>query len=190
MATFLCTLLPPSPHQARSPPCKSTLCSPLLPVHTFPPSPPRAPPTVPPPRHSRQPSHCPAGRWRLGGTPRGGRHILPGRAALHVLVRCRGGAGWSTAYPTQTCPNQLITRAPADSHSFMHPDPTVGNVTERMRLGRVKPASNAPDGDTVVDLYTGIGYYTLPLLVHAGVEKVRASYCGCGEKWGGAYSHF
>ena len=72
----------------------------------------------------------------------------------------------------------------------MHPDPTVGNVTERMRLGRVKPASNTPDGDTVVDLYTGIGYYTLPLLVHAGVEKVRASYCGCGEKWGGAYSHF
>ena len=27
-------------------------------------------------------------------------------------------------------------------------------------------------GDVVVDLYTGIGYYTVPLLVHAGVKKV------------------
>lgn len=44
-----------------------------------------------------------------------------------------------------------------------------GNVTERTRMGRLSCA-----GETVVDLYTGIGYYTLPLLVRAGVEMVHA----------------
>lgn len=38
-----------------------------------------------------------------------------------------------------------------------------GNVTEKARMGRL-----ACCGETVVDLFAGIGYYTLPLLVHAG----------------------
>ena len=86
-----------------------------------------------------------------------------------------GGGGRPGRPLAQPRPAQLITRVPANAHSILLdqlPAPT-GNVTERMRLGRVKPASSAPDGDTVVDLYTGIGYYTLPLLVHAGVKKVR-----------------
>ena len=41
-----------------------------------------------------------------------------------------------------------------------------GNVTERMRMARI-----AAGGETIVDLFAGIGYFTLPLLVHAG--KVR-----------------
>lgn len=38
-----------------------------------------------------------------------------------------------------------------------------GNVTERTRMGKL-----AASGETVVDLFAGIGYYTLPLLVRAG----------------------
>jgi len=44
-----------------------------------------------------------------------------------------------------------------------------GNVTERGRMGGLDAA-----GETVVDLFTGIGYYTLPLLARAGAAKVFA----------------
>lgn len=44
-----------------------------------------------------------------------------------------------------------------------------GNVTEKARMGRLKAA-----GETVVDLYCGIGYFTIPLLVHAKVRHVHA----------------
>lgn len=44
-----------------------------------------------------------------------------------------------------------------------------GNVTEKSRVARL-PCS----GETVVDMYAGIGYYTLPFLVHAGASKVVA----------------
>ena len=38
-----------------------------------------------------------------------------------------------------------------------------GNVNERRRMGEV-----VDEGEVVVDLYAGIGYYTLPALVHGG----------------------
>jgi len=38
-----------------------------------------------------------------------------------------------------------------------------GNVNERRRMGEV-----VEEGEVVVDLYAGIGYYTLPALVHGG----------------------
>ncbi|KAK9916814.1 hypothetical protein WJX75_007384 [Coccomyxa subellipsoidea] len=44
-----------------------------------------------------------------------------------------------------------------------------GNVTERARMGRL-PCTK----ETIVDLFAGIGYYTLPLLVHARAAKVTA----------------
>lgn len=44
-----------------------------------------------------------------------------------------------------------------------------GNVDERIRMARID-AQN----DTVVDLFAGIGYYTLPLLVHAQAQHVHA----------------
>jgi tRNA G37 N-methylase Trm5 len=46
---------------------------------------------------------------------------------------------------------------------------SMGNVEERRRMGEVKA-----NGETVLDLYAGIGYYTLPLLVHAGAARVIA----------------
>jgi tRNA G37 N-methylase Trm5 len=42
-----------------------------------------------------------------------------------------------------------------------------GNVTEKARMGRLQCAR-----ETVVDLFAGIGYYTLPLLVHAGMPAL------------------
>jgi tRNA G37 N-methylase Trm5 len=44
-----------------------------------------------------------------------------------------------------------------------------GNVTERMRMARVQAK-----GEVVVDLYCGVGYYTLPFLVYAGAKYLHA----------------
>lgn len=44
-----------------------------------------------------------------------------------------------------------------------------GNITEKIRFGTlVKP------GEIVLDMYAGIGYFTLPALIHGGAEHV---YC-------------
>lgn len=44
-----------------------------------------------------------------------------------------------------------------------------GNNTERMRMGRMQCVN-----ETIVDLYAGIGYFTLPFLVHGHARHV---YC-------------
>ena len=44
-----------------------------------------------------------------------------------------------------------------------------GNVTERHRMGDLDL-----QGETVVDAFCGIGYYTLPMLVRGGAEHVHA----------------
>ncbi|XP_053129871.1 tRNA wybutosine-synthesizing protein 2 homolog isoform X2 [Hemicordylus capensis] len=44
-----------------------------------------------------------------------------------------------------------------------------GNITEKLRI-----ASLQCSGEVVVDLYAGIGYFTLPFLVHAGAAFVHA----------------
>lgn len=44
-----------------------------------------------------------------------------------------------------------------------------GNITEKLRL-----ANFDCSGETIVDLYAGIGYFVLPYLVHAGAELVHA----------------
>ena len=45
---------------------------------------------------------------------------------------------------------------------------SAGNVNERRRMGEVAGA-----GEVVVDLYAGIGYYSLPMLVHSQVGHVH-----------------
>ena len=44
-----------------------------------------------------------------------------------------------------------------------------GNVNERRRMGEV-----TQEDEILVDLYAGIGYYTLPALVHGGASLVHA----------------
>jgi tRNA wybutosine-synthesizing protein 3 len=44
-----------------------------------------------------------------------------------------------------------------------------GNVTERHRMGDLDL-----QGETVIDAFSGIGYYTLPMLVRGGAEHVHA----------------
>ncbi|XP_071795743.1 tRNA wybutosine-synthesizing protein 2 homolog isoform X2 [Asterias amurensis] len=46
---------------------------------------------------------------------------------------------------------------------------SIGNITEKIRV-----AGFDCTGETVVDLYAGIGYFTLPYLVHAGASLVHA----------------
>lgn len=46
---------------------------------------------------------------------------------------------------------------------------SAGNVTEKLRV-----ASLSCQGQTIVDLYAGIGYFTLPYLMHAGASRVHA----------------
>ncbi|XP_077466622.1 tRNA wybutosine-synthesizing protein 2 homolog [Stigmatopora argus] len=46
---------------------------------------------------------------------------------------------------------------------------SAGNVTEKLRV-----AGFDCRGETVVDLYAGIGYFTLPYLLHAGAAHVHA----------------
>ncbi|ESO86943.1 hypothetical protein LOTGIDRAFT_128178, partial [Lottia gigantea] len=46
---------------------------------------------------------------------------------------------------------------------------SIGNITEKLRLAKLNCSA-----ETVVDLYAGIGYFTIPYLVHAGAEYVHA----------------
>ena len=44
-----------------------------------------------------------------------------------------------------------------------------GNITERRRMGEFKM-----DGEIVIDAYCGIGYYTIPMLVHGNAKQIHA----------------
>lgn len=44
-----------------------------------------------------------------------------------------------------------------------------GNISEKLRIAKF-----SCDGETVVDLYAGIGYFTLPYLIHAKASLVHA----------------
>ena len=42
-----------------------------------------------------------------------------------------------------------------------------GNTTERRRISNI-----ANEGETVVDLFAGIGYFSIPMALHSPVEKI------------------
>ena len=44
-----------------------------------------------------------------------------------------------------------------------------GNITERRRIGAMNM-----NGETIVDAYAGIGYYSFPMIVNAGATHVHA----------------
>ena len=54
---------------------------------------------------------------------------------------------------------------------------SAGNLAERGRMGELDcrgKSGESASGEIVLDLYAGIGYYTLPLLVRAGAAYVHA----------------
>jgi tRNA G37 N-methylase Trm5 len=70
-----------------------------------------------------------------------------------------GSRGWVTVVENNIAFSFDITRVMFCS----------GNVTERMRMARVKATNQV-----VVDMYCGVGYYTLPFLVYGGAKHVHA----------------
>jgi tRNA(Phe) wybutosine-synthesizing methylase Tyw3 len=70
-----------------------------------------------------------------------------------------GAEGWVTVWENRIPYSFDITRVMFCS----------GNVTERMRM-----AKQHSQGQVVVDLYCGVGYYTVPLLLHGGAQHVYA----------------
>jgi tRNA wybutosine-synthesizing protein 2 len=44
-----------------------------------------------------------------------------------------------------------------------------GNCTERIRMSKEKV-----EGEVIVDLYVGVGYYTIPFLLYGKAEHVHA----------------
>ncbi|XP_015926255.1 tRNA wybutosine-synthesizing protein 2 homolog [Parasteatoda tepidariorum] len=46
---------------------------------------------------------------------------------------------------------------------------SAGNISEKLRIAQL-----SCEGETIVDMYAGIGYFTLPFLVHAKAPKVHA----------------
>jgi tRNA wybutosine-synthesizing protein 2 len=46
---------------------------------------------------------------------------------------------------------------------------SAGNAPERHRVAKFRC-----EGEVVVDMYAGIGYFTLPYLIHAGAQLVHA----------------
>ncbi|KAF9569251.1 tRNA methyltransferase tyw3 [Mortierella alpina] len=72
------------------------------------------------------------------------------------------------AYWAETCQNHVwYTWAP------MFTMFSAGNITEKERVAKSRPIFEAK-GKTVVDLYAGIGYFTLVYLIHAGAKVVHA----------------
>ena len=84
---------------------------------------------------------------------------------LHRNSRARllwpeeGGDGWTVQRDNGISYGLDVTRTMFSS----------GNGTEKARVGRFACAA-----ETVVDLYAGIGFFTLPYLVHAGAAHVHA----------------
>ncbi|KAI8352232.1 S-adenosyl-L-methionine-dependent methyltransferase [Mortierella sp. GBAus27b] len=75
---------------------------------------------------------------------------------------------FSQAYWAETCQNQVWYRWAPMFTMF-----SAGNITEKERIAKSRPIFDAR-GKTVVDLYAGVGYFSLVYLIHAGAKVVHA----------------
>ncbi|KAG0217454.1 tRNA wybutosine-synthesizing protein 2 [Mortierella sp. NVP41] len=71
-------------------------------------------------------------------------------------------------YWAETCQNQVWYRWSPMFTMF-----SAGNITEKERVAKSRPIFDARN-KTVVDLYAGIGYFSLVYLIHAGARTVHA----------------
>jgi tRNA G37 N-methylase Trm5 len=83
----------------------------------------------------------------------------PRRSSRAVLLWPPGADGWTTVTENSIPLSLDVTQSMFSS----------GNATEKHRMARLPAA-----GETVVDLFAGIGYWALPLLVHAKVATLYA----------------
>jgi tRNA wybutosine-synthesizing protein 3 len=84
----------------------------------------------------------------------------PRRSSRALLLHPPGATcGWTTVRENGVSYTLDVTQSMFSS----------GNGTEKARMGAQRAA-----GETVVDLFAGIGYYTIPLLLHAGAARVHA----------------
>lgn len=83
----------------------------------------------------------------------------PRRSSRAVLLHPPGASGWTTVLENGVSYSLDVTQSMFSS----------GNGTEKQRMAALPAA-----GETVVDLFCGIGYWTLPLLLHARVAHVYA----------------
>ncbi|KAF8941026.1 tRNA methyltransferase tyw3 [Dissophora ornata] len=75
---------------------------------------------------------------------------------------------FSQAYWAETCQNHVWYNWAPMFTMF-----SAGNITEKERVAKSRPIFDAK-GKVVVDLYAGIGYFSLVYLVHAGAKAVHA----------------
>ncbi|KAF9147073.1 tRNA methyltransferase tyw3 [Linnemannia schmuckeri] len=77
-------------------------------------------------------------------------------------------SNFQKAYWSETCQNQVFY-----TWSPMFTMFSAGNITEKERVAKNRPLFDARN-KVVVDLYAGIGYFTLVYLIHAGAKVVHA----------------
>lgn len=85
------------------------------------------------------------------------RPLLSSETRDSRVVMLHGGDGWVLHRENGVSFQLDVTKCMFSS----------GNVTERIRMSKLSCAN-----ETIVDLYSGIGYYSLPVLVHTKVSKV------------------
>jgi hypothetical protein len=114
-----------------------------------------------------------------GGGGGGGGAAAAAAAAAAATARAGSGQGRSSTTTTTTASTSPVSAAGpsllrAGPWDAFLPWPSVAAVRE---CGSHAARCAAAGGETVVDLYAGIGYYTLPFLVHFGHKVRRDDLC-------------
>jgi tRNA G37 N-methylase Trm5 len=86
-------------------------------------------------------------------------HEILWPCTMNVQETGRGSAGWITV-------TEQGIRQSFDMTRVMF---SRGNITEKIRFGKLVKV-----GEVVLDIYAGIGYYTLPALIHGKASHVHA----------------